>query len=500
MHDIVGAAVRRAKRQTWVQYQREASERRAMLEGDYAELAKNYIYQHLGAAAWAAIGSHYEILEIYNYLRDIIKRTAQVYTKPPRRSAVLPSGEEDPAYSAINQHALNTAMEQALHYALATGLSVIRPWVSRGALQYQVLAADEFLPYIYDDDPTQLAGLTYTLYSSDNQSSSIYKQYYWDMTGKHIARILGKIEGDTSGYRGYMELSSSGKQVLKIGDDYPYRRGDDFVLPFIPVRPEAPPRALCNRFVGRDLFDATLRVAKIEAEKAWIMTNQSHKQIAIMAAGVDHMQDAQILDPAIPLRIRADGPEAKIEVLDLRTDASSFSDEVDRILASLLIRRGWSLQEFKHSADRPSAEAMVIANEGKQAYLAGLQTLCRAVEIELFDVMRIVWEADRPQGTASITPEAELWLDFADPYRLNPAANWSSVEPLLKANVLSVIDIMRGLDPELTRDEALEKLRLNVEDNRRAQRAGAITSILEQVQEIGAAVGGGGVGGGAALL
>jgi hypothetical protein len=86
-------------------------------------------------------------------------------------------------------------------------------------------------------------------------------------------------------------------------------------------------------------------------------------------------------------------------------------------------------------------------------------------EDQLFDLVRTVWNAHNPGRP--ISPEAVLWCEFYHPEPtqtpLEKTRNWRD---LLDMGIISRVDIVMALNPDLDRDQAIAQLKQTQEELR----------------------------------
>lgn len=495
--DFAGT-VRDTRRRNWEEYQLTVSNKKAMLEGDFLHTLREYLERKMGSLVWSALNTRFEDNEIHNVFADVIGRTVQVYTKPAtrgiRRMQTDAEGKEvsidDPMFSKVTADVgYDHALTVVSRYMASFGLCLIRPWVDNKKLRFQIVTPDEFEPIVQYDDPSRLAGCIYSNTFVDDATKIIARHYMWDMTGiviaeklfgRRVSRYTPEAVEEAKQYAGMVEYRGGDIINRFLGADYPYRdaEGEPF-LPFVSAAYHAPPNRICNPFIGNDIYDATLRTGKLAVEQAWLIANQSHRQLVVMGVGANKIGN-RFLDPAVPLIIEGDANETDVKLLDLQSNIANYQIAMDQILQACLTRRGWTVDDFKSSAERRSAEALIIENEGKGMYLQDFQGQMRPIEHALMEAIRIVWNVD---GDGTIGTGAP-YVDFGDPYRVNVYMAYDMQQKLVDKNYLSAVDIVLELDPDVpSREAALELIQRNVRENQAARGITAETQeLLNQIR------------------
>jgi len=502
------------RRQSYDEYQNQAAHRIAAFDGDWVAQVREYIRTHVSAEHWFAIGDKLEFAEWQNLLQDIITRTTRTYVQAARRRLVLrnptvitdpETGEEeevteDPNLAIVLEGLnLDRLMDSALKRSLAAGLAMARPWVDdSGSLRVQILTPDQFTLITAYDDPSKIVGLQYQVYQSHFATNRVGSTWLWDMEGLAIAKELGvPVETNptkeqraeiASNYAGVLEMGTSGsgtnENILnqRTGSDYPYKDSDgNPLLPFAAFTPELIPELPFNPFVGQGLYSAALNVAYISTRKAWLQVLQSHKQFVLTGPGVDQLTN-QIMDPALPVVIAADAGEVQIDILDLATDPAILQKAIDDVLETELLKRGWTKDDFVFSANRQTAEAMEIRNEGRDEYDEHLATdVARPAELAFLNILRVVWAAEG--GSPKLSENADFDVDFARNTKRNIIGNIDDVLKTVEAGFLNAGDVVSALDDNVeTRDQGIKQAEENIRDWRMVQGFSAdVTAVLDAV-------------------
>lgn len=516
VQNLINQQVFHDRLDNWTTYRTDCEYRRAMLEGDFIGVLGLYIRKHYGEKAWLKLVDRFEILEYQNLLADVIARTMQVYAKPARRrllidpnvsrerdprDALVPeltqpeddddgSGTEaieymeDPVFNEVIAGLdYDATLDQVQRYMGALGLAFIRPWVRRGKLRLQVATPDSVDAIrVAWDDPKELTGISYSLTYPHDTTKPATRHFHWDMEGLFLAQEYGKLQLDNvtltqdlrdqikAEWAGVVEVDEHGQMVppqedgsgSRVGPEYRYRRDDEPYLPWVVAAYNAPPDKLMNEFEGRDLFDATLRVGKLEVEKAWLITHQSHKQPVLLGVRAADIGD-QFLDPTSAILIPHETREAEVKWIDLKSSPKEYNDEIDQIKTTVLVRRGMSLDEFKSTAARRSAEAINIENEGKRAHWSHVATAMGHVEHALIETITVVWNADG--DGRKISENGTSSVDFADPYQPNVMVAYETLKALLKDQVISTVDLVLLYNPDIeNREEAMDQIKRSIKE------------------------------------
>jgi hypothetical protein len=462
-----------------------------MLEGEFQDIIKNWVKSRVQPDVWETIyEKKYAWSELDHVMLDVIRKTTKLYRRPALRQYVLPMQELEPDGEPVETdveiepetqidltfeetvlpsmpRSIDSAMARALEYALIGGC-MIRPYFQgkdREHMRFEIITPDQLYPMASQLDPTQLEGVAYYQCSPTDYYglNEITNWYVWDIS--EDARLMQSQTKNRITEPGFVQIDDSGEVIESfVGDAYPYRDAEGkMVLPWVICRVDGPEDRIYNESVGQDLYDGTIIASWYSIQKEWVDRSQSHKQIVLTGKAASNVGN-QVLDPTTPIMVVGDPADAKVEVHELQADTTKFDKSVDKILERLLTRRGQSLERFRESAQRQTAEAQRIQSEGEKDYQLWLELQMDPVERELGEKMRIVWNVANP--STPISTDAEYEIDFADPYDRDPYANLAEKMQLMDAGLKSPLDILEELDPGQTRTEYLAKLENNVRERR----------------------------------
>lgn len=472
----------------WATYQQEAENRLAMLEGDWEHQLKFYIQQQTSIELFLSYSKLYAWNTLDNILADVIGRVNRVYNRPAQRAWIPDSAttvaqqlvdtEEDPEAEplpdqtfaeVISDLPLDQDFQRCISFMMAAGFSMIRPWIdSDGAVHHEILTPESTELITAFDDAATIVGLKYTKSWPDDHTKPTGRVFLWDMEGLAIAREATGQAPDASDpevraqikaeFAGVIELGpGQGRDRFiseQLGTDYPYRIDGEPILPWTVFRMDNLPQRPINPFLGKDMYDATLMAGSFLLLSEWIARHQSHKQFIISGPGVDDIGNA-FLDPITPVFLpSAEGGEVSVDIVDLAGNPAALLELGDKLLEKMLTKRGWSLEEFKASAQRQSGEAQEIATLRKGEFLQTLQQVAKVAEPQYALSLIAVWNADS-DGT-TIPDQGRYQLDLAQPSAADPRMRIENHLQLRDAGMESPIDYLQEIE-EMSRDEALEK-------------------------------------------
>ncbi len=500
------------RQDTWDELRQSADNKLAVSEGDIIGQLMATVQKKISKKGWGQFKDKYFWHAIENVTKDVIQKTTKLYKQPATRAFQAPAKEAeegaeqedifeaDEVFADILDSKLDfnydLEMDRAVKMALITGGGFIRPYVvmpDLDILRFQHITIPQTTAVAVDDFEN-LTGIEYLISVPENQSvtpehaeDDLIRYFIWDIskdgafmsarTGGRV-REPGFVEVDSEGRPVTQQEDSTDPVVSRVGSDYPYK--DDsgaLFLPIIPVRIDAPVGRLFNASQGDDLHWGTILASWYSVQMEWLIRNQSHKQFVLTGQNVDTLHD-QVLDPSAPVLLPfGSADEFNIQLFDLRTDPAHIKAGIDDIYERLGTRRGVSLESFKQTAQRQTAEAQRIQRAGENDFQLDLGKWVRPVEIAFMLAARIVWNQHNNDG---ISTDTKPVVDFADPYESDPWQNWQEQMDAVSKGITSVVDIIMDHNKDLpSRDAALAVLDRNRRENRTSRFGGGVRESTE---------------------
>lgn len=489
--------IRETRRRSWGDFQQRYAKRYDMLEGIWIENLQDWVKGKVNKDAWEQVyKKSYAWAEIHNVLLDILQKTQKVYRQPAKRSYLVDldepeadtgnKTEPDEIWEEVVTGHLAFDYDHKMSRALNLGLiggCLIRPFVREddGLIDIQILTPNQFWPLTDREDPTKIIGLEYGIAApvDAHEVNPIIERFVWDISDD--ARLMRTATNDRVVEPGFVHFDDKDNIITDMtGSAYPFKDENGLRLPFTTVSIDQPEDRPFNENMGEDLFDGTLLASWYDTQKEWQMRQQSHKQWVITGAGTEKLTN-EIMDPAFPIIIpAAESKEISAQIFDLKGSPEQFDFAIDKIYERLATRRGMSLEQFKETAQRQTAEAQRIQSDGERHYMLHLQRNMDMIEAEFASDIRMVWNV--ANNLKDISDKARYWIDFADPYETDRFANLPEKLQLITKFVLSEVDLVLDQNPDLSRDEALDRIL----QNKRESRLISGTSI--QTEAIGGAV------------
>ena len=473
----------RQRKHHWSEFQHNSELKYQVYKGDFTEQIAGLIKSQ-SKLEWHAL----------EYLaREVLERTTQTYSGQTRRSFFTEVEDAegkieqvpDEGYAEVLKNhidpdrSLDSLFAEVARLVQLIGVVIVRPWLwpidpderPKGKIvRNTILLPFEYVPLLDKWTGEKLVGIQYfqSVNQSRNRTSTV--EHIFALDEEDMSFLTNKKIEEP----GYVQFNEKGDIIQQLtGADYPYRAIDDpnmMILPFAVFKWKPTPNQFVNESAGDSLYSRTLVTSKLKIQKEWVLRNQSHKQIVLAGPGVDKL-GSQIIDPTVPIVLpQSESGEFSVKTLDLQTDPKILQDEIDQNYQRELTERGWNLEEFRQSAQRQTAEAHRIANDGKRRFNdTVIEETMRPGERAYSEVLRIVWNHGHDPAFRDINTEARFGIDFVDPFRSDPFANHQEKTDLVKRNILSELDILYDHDPDITGEEAgLAKLKYNARINREA--------------------------------
>lgn len=493
------------RHKNWGEFQRIISQRLHVFEGDFADLVAGHIKTKVDSTLWEQIyKTKYEWSAIERLMRAVLERTTKIYSQPAERMFIkeIEDGEGDEQFEESENYQfvldsfklgddINEMMDKVAMLVQICGIVLVRPWVTPKAeagtrrqghtVKNSIITPDLFTPIIDDEDPTELAGIVYTDFFTDDQHNKISRTHIFALNDADMKHYSNKQVTEA----GYVEIDDDNQIVTQLtGSNYHYRNDrNEMILPFAVFRLDNEPNRITSTTVGQSLFDGSILASKYAIQKEWILRHQSHKQW--MLTGPEASKEGnRFIDPTVPIIFEhSDAAEVKVELLDLTTDPTSIQDAIDKLYERELVARGWTLDEFKSSAQRQTAEAQVIQQRAKIEWNNKLITRAMRPGEDMYaEILRIVWNNDSDATLPQIEKDFTFRIDFGNPYTDSPYAFQTEKITWIGMNAMSITDAVMDLNPDLqSRAIANELIQLNAKENRTAVGVSPETSgITEQ--------------------
>lgn len=357
-----------------------------------------------------------------NIVRKIVNNLSQVYGEPPIRSIEGTEKDQNLYEEMIEQSSFNLKMKQCARYTKLLGNTLLRVlW------RNERLDVDIITPNIVDvavgDSPEILSRVLITDYGNSDRVEDV-EYSLWDVET-------------------FTRLDYRGNTIYQ--EENPYR-----TLPFVSIfayPPDSNFWLICNQ----DLISAQecLNLALVDLK--YLMQQQSF--------GVGWIRGTPgggnlTVDPGSLVELPEGG---QIGFESQKAEIEQIVNAIDKIQKWTAVSYGLSAGSM--STDPQTQSGISKAWDSKELAEARRDdiSLFRSYEKQVFELMRVVWNAHNSQ---KFSESANLKIDFADPRsEVDPHTQAKAWDLQLSMGVISQVDVIMTLNPDLaTREDALAHL------------------------------------------
>jgi len=362
-----------------------------------------------------------------NAVRKVVNALATVYLSDAVRVVLDGKPSDTEIYAEIESSTqMPTKMKLSNRYVTLLGTIMLRAVWRNGKMDLDVLTGD-VLDVVTGDTPEDVIAVLVTFDRSGRNEEIEYDLW----TAETYQRL---------NYRGYILES----------EPNPYG-----VIPFIPVFSHVPTETFW--FPGA----ADLIVVQDEVNRR--LTNLSYTADLqgfglLWTRGATEARGGKIPDfianPGSYVGLPKDG---EIGFASPNAPIQDILAMVDFLLKQAAITNGLTASSMSTNPTQESGISKLVGNSELEEQRRDSIALFAGYEQKLFDLFRIVWNHHNPQRPMS--EAATLRVDFYDPKPvlsgLEQAKEW---DLLLDRGLISPVDIMIERNPDLTREEAKQRL------------------------------------------
>lgn len=172
----------------------------------------------------------------------------------------------------------------------------------------------------------------------------------------------------------------------------------------------------------------------------------------------------------------ADGQPAEFGFAQPEAAITEVRETIDWMLDTLLSINGLNPSSVTAAVRIASGVSKMMDNADIQESRHDDQSILADFEYELFEVMKAVWNYHNPN---KISDDAEFAIEFADPKVVKTADEKTKErEQGVRLGTMSRVDIIMEDNPELSREEAIEKLETIVAEERQWKDKFGINDLL----------------------
>lgn len=224
-------------------------------------------------------------------------------------------------------------------------------------------------------------------------------------------------------------------------------------LPVTPFRLHMPRQGYFTEGVGDDLLEATLEVCVLKTLQNSRAKDSAFKQLAIQGDAQDVPQDIVLGGPS-PIIL---GEDSTASVLDLQSNLEQFTDMWEKREVSLASTYGINAAEYKNEGHPQSGFAKRLDRDKVLKESRRRRKFFARGEQDLYNLTAVTLGVYPIPSIGALDPTGILEVDFAEPtFEEEPQTQARTDAIELKYNVVSIIDILKRRNPDLSDVELIE--------------------------------------------
>ena len=383
-----------------------------------------------------------------NVFRRIVREICTVYKRPSVRELVRNDVTvESPRWDELVESLkLQWMLGEAHRLSKACTACFVRVHYveTKDKLILELIPPDYIQVDLDPDDPMEMTGCGFRVARKDrsgrNVEAWIYytpeKLYFLDSTGVPIKNP----------FKGEPEESEA---------ENPYG-----IIPIVPFHATAPTKSFWRPNWNKDAYRANILIGVLLTYMNFLVKTQSFKQLYFSADSVSPDMLNAVLDPLFPLPLPS-GTTAG--TLDLNTRLEAIDSTIRNKVTAIANNYGISPENFSVSGNIQSGYGLRVANRALEEIRDADKVLAENVEQQLFRVIRTV---NNVSGGQRIPEDVELrW----NPGEISYPPSWEEEEAQwtfeMDHGIANQVDYLLSKDPDLTREEAIERLVMIREEN-----------------------------------
>jgi hypothetical protein len=361
----------------------------------------------------------------FNVVKKIVNQLAMIYLADAERE--VDGTERDKAIfkEIVESTSLNPKMKTCSRYTQLLKTTMLRPVWRKGKMDLDVLTGD-ILDVIISDTPEQLEQVLITHYPQSGETKDITYSLWSDET--------------------FRKLDYNGNTLETMPN--PYK-----VIPMVPVWDSYPVGTSFWLAGGDDLINIQSAVNEKLTDLLLVIRQQGFGQAVIK--GVPEQGSNMQVGPGTTIEI----PDPAGDFFYAKTNApiQSILNAIDFMVKQLAVSNGLPASSLSVKPTQESGLARISGNRELEELRRDQISLFNSYEKRLFNMFRIVWNVHNPGR--KITETARLKVDFYDPKpTLSPDKEVEKWEKELEMGTISRVDILMIKNPDLSREDAQQKL------------------------------------------
>lgn len=434
--------------------------RRAIVEDNWRDLVYSDLKTRLRAELHSYVmGPHGEYCDISrNPAKNIWQETAVLYKSPAARET--PAKPDDAElYRRLTRGTKFNSFWAAVEYELPVYNDlVIWPTVvelrGRRVLRHNKAAGDT-VTAIYDPE---LGGQAepYALVFVDSWSDGTRarERYFW-WTPQWRAIFDDDADLTRLDQQTLAPIDDDDKNAPSF--DNPYGR---MIFTYLHVDPHR--ASFWNQTSGEDLIGLTLKTARQQTQTADLFNRSGHKQI--VATGTSIRQgEKTLLDTGALIKVLGDGVSAQL--VDWTIDFESRQRVIDNDEARAAASYGINPERLRKTSYQTAEGARLTERPLEERRAKTREPFCDAERDYRRDLIRVC-EVDRPDGVEEL-PDPNVWMEVTHApiaYPGDPKQQLDVDAAEISLGIISPVEVIQRRYPGISRDEALKRLRDNLQD------------------------------------
>lgn len=413
-----------------------------------------------------------------NLVKTVVRETATLYKSPAKRSAytevagkdaqgkAAKTRVEDPVYQEIREKSgIDMLMREANRYTRLMNNMIILTAPRNGTVEYDLLGFDNADVMTDPDDWKKVIGFKY--YSGlqfpstgdirKYQELKFHKCWLYTIEGEKVFKY--EVEG--FGERAKVKTATREELNYKDLEGRPQ-------LPITLLHKTFPIDKLLDFTTGNDIYDANLVFNIGLVSISELIKYQSFKQPWVVVPKDESFPPTAKVGPGEGHKIIDPTGNAKMGVLDTEANIQATWEVIKNRALLALAQYGISNGRFTLTGTPAAGITIKLDSRGVEEIRDEDRTSFTLYERDLYFKTLMVNNAEYPKKIMDV--KAKFTVDFADtgyPATVDEINKKYAAE--IPAGVSTAVDWVMEKNPDLTRDQAMEVVRKNLDINRELQ-------------------------------
>jgi len=441
--------------------------RLSIYHDDWAEYLEKMLRQIINPETFASLQLMPDTSQ--NLFKMVVNQTSRLYHVAPDRSVKSPGPDGEGQETPYDDIDLDEVMLLGTHYLRA--LKDVGFYVSWDAeakcCRLSLITGENCIVIPKKENPREVEALWWRVENADRPNVTVNGKafklknedvntfVFWNAEQHFIFRQKKQQGQSTVAYIDPTELQPEdpGSNPEMIN---PYGR-----IPVAWAHEQARPGMFWNTSDGDDIVKATLLCAIKKTLKLHTFKHNSFKRVWLSMPSGD-LANEQINDPTQALIVDQGGA---VGVLDLQVDFTQIDGAIQSDIDHTLDVYGMKLNQGQTIGNAPqSGISLEIKNEVMKEVREMLVKIFMRVELELFDIIRIVhnYHAGQETGIELIPEDVELSITYNDIKQIvDPKVDREEWDYKKANNLCSPEEYYTHFKPKTTPDQARAALEAN---------------------------------------